>query len=523
LPALSASAVATAQPAPVERPPAPLDDCQQKITALLATPSLPGAPELEARRAETFARAKADGVIFVRAPTPKKLHGEEEERRHALFDAKEPVRALYESYSALQKRRDLARALLLNEGYVYATWPPFASALSNLVRPEDLFHEPVLYIQRGAETLRAKLKQDRNGASYTYLDGPEAGARVKLFLYDRVAANPAGLAAPLHRDVGKLRTELGFEEMRVQHLSEEHVVAELRYGDAFVPSVLRSQGAALSLECEVIPPASRSAVLAAREENLQRGRILEKIRAVITEQVEEALPFDEPKTEVGQQDGKLRQQWVWAYRYGRNDFDFNEDKYKVFDGRGRPRVPQVCIDFVTDTLERASGSWYRHRGEPRERIPGRLDFAALGIDNERSVESFVEFAKAHPEAFDVFELPGEERVPYARRAEFFAHLAAHRDRYRPGDIVTIYGMRDDEKMHYHSFFVYDADPVTGAPSLVAANAGRPRVRPWEAEMVSAPKRSIRARIRPKLPWLTAVMAAPEAVPADLVKALPSSI
>jgi len=51
---------------------------------------------------------------------------------------------------------------------------------------------------------------------------------------------------------------------------------------------------------------------------------------------------------------------------------------------------------VTDTFERASGSWYRPRGEPRERIAGGLDFGALGIDNERSVESFVAFAKLHP-------------------------------------------------------------------------------------------------------------------------------
>jgi hypothetical protein len=222
---------------------------------------------------------------------------------------------------------------------------------------------------------------------------------------------------------------------------------------------------------------------------------------VMRQQVEEALPFDEPKTEVGQQDGKLRQSWGWAYRFGRSQFDFNEDKYKVFDAKGRPRVPQVCIDFVTDTFERAGGSWYRARGEPRERTPGRIDFGALGIDNERSVECFVEFAKMHPDAFEVVELPDDERVPYARKTDFFAHLSAHRDRYRPGDIVTIHGLRDDGKMHYHSFFVYSSDPVTGAPSLVAANAGRPRIRPWEGEMLSAPLRSIRARIRPRLPWL----------------------
>jgi hypothetical protein len=517
----AAPSVVTKAPSDAQR--AEAAACAELIERLSKKAALPGAPELEARRAETFARAKADPVLFVRAPVTGKLGAESQARRRLVFEADNPVKALFEAYPALQKRRDLARDVFLTEGYVYAAWPPMASALSNLVRPEDLFHDPVLYIQRGSDTLRAAFNQNRTGAWYTYLDGPEAGAHVKLFLFDRVATNEAAFAEPLHRDVGKLRAALGFEEMKLRLLTADHVVADLRYGDVFVPSVMRADGAALSLECETIPVESRQRVLAVRTELLRRGRLLERIREVIRAQVEEGLPFDEPKTEVGQQDGKLRQQWVWAYRYGRNDFDFNEDKYKVFDFKGRPRVPQVCIDFVTDTLERASGSWYRPRGEPRERIPGRLDFAALGIDNERSVESFIEFAKGHPEAFDVVELSDEERVPYARRADFFAHLVAHRDRYRPGDIVTIYGMRDDEKMHYHSFIVYDADPVTGAPSLVAANAGRPRVRPWEAEMQSAPKRSIYARIRPRLDWLETMTSAPRTSPAELSKALPSTI
>ena len=88
---------------------------------------------------------------------------------------------------------------------------------------------------------------------------------------------------------------------------------------------------------------------------------------------------------------------------------------------------------------------------------------------------------------------------------FYEHLLRTRDRYVPGDIVTIHGLRSDEEMHYHSFFVYDADPVTGMPMLVAANAGRPRVRSWESEMLSAPRRSIRSRVRPRLPWLESVI------------------
>jgi hypothetical protein len=304
--------------------------------------------------------------------------------------------------------------------------------------------------------------------------------------------------------VNPIAKDLGFAEMRVRRISEDFVVADLRYGDTWVPSLLAASGAELSLTCESIPAGAAAVVAERRGEALRRERVLERLRAVMRDQVAEALPFDEPKTEFGQEDGKLRQHWNWAYRYGRTQFEFNEDRYKVFDSAGRPRVPQVCIDFVTDTFERAGGSWFRPRGATRERVPGTLDFSELGIDNERSVERFVEFAKAHPDWFEVFELPEGEHVPYARRPDFFAHLFEHRERYRPGDIVTIYGLRDDDKMHYHSFFVYESDPVTGSPSLVAANAGHPRIRPWEAEMITAPLRSIRTRIRPRLEWLERV-------------------
>ena len=91
-------------------------------------------------------------------------------------------------------------------------------------------------------------------------------------------------------------------------------------------------------------------------------------------------------------------------------------------------------------------------------------------------------------------------------AAFFRDIYAHRDEYRPFDIVTIFGLRSDEKLHYHSFFVADRDPVTGMPIAVVANAGRPRVRSWENELQNAPQRAILAHIRPKLPWLEATVA-----------------
>jgi hypothetical protein len=56
-------------------------------------------------------------------------------------------------------------------------------------------------------------------------------------------------------------------------------------------------------------------------------------------------------------------------------------------------------------------------------------------------------------------------------------------------------------MHYHSFYVVESDPITGMPILLAGNSGRPRLRAWDNVMRSAPLRSIKTRIRPRLEWL----------------------
>lgn len=485
--------------------------CEETISSLESLPAMDGAPELEAHRAEIFLRAKADPVMFLQVPARHELTPEGLALGRGLAQAERPAAALYEIYGKLAKRPELARAVLLRDGYLYAESPALSVALTELVRPEDLFGTPEVWLARGDVILRLERRDVAGHGTYFYAEGEQAGERARILLFDRVAASREGLDSPVHRDVSVVARELGFSELRVTRITARGIVAQARYGDDWVSTVLRAGDAALAFECEVVPAGRESAVRSARAEAQRALRVLDELRRVIRQQVREALPFDEPRTEVGQEDGKLRQHWRWAYQFGRSEFDYNEDRYRVFDGLGRPRVPQVCIDFVTDTFERASGSWYRQRGEPRERVQGRLDFTALGIDNERSVERFVEFAKVHPAWFEVEELGPEERIPYFRRKAFFAHLEEQKRRYQPGDIVTIYGLRDDEKPHYHSFIVYDRDPVSGVPSLVAANAGRPRIRPWESEMTSAPRRSIRARVHPRLEWLESVVAPGAAV------------
>jgi hypothetical protein len=237
---------------------------------------------------------------------------------------------------------------------------------------------------------------------------------------------------------------------------------------------------------------------------------------IVAREVEEGLPFDEPKTEEGQQDGQLRPAWRRAYFDGRDRYTFNDDQYWVFDGRGRPHVPEVCIDFVMDTLERSSGAWFRARGERRELTGGKLNFDDFSLDNRRSVETFVSFTAAHPEWFEVTETPPEARIAFRDHEAFLGDIFAHRGDYRLFDIVTIFGLRSDGKLHSHSFFVADRDPVTGMPIAVAANAGRPRIRSWENEMQNAPQRAIRAHIRPKLGWLEATVAPEPSVSAHEV-------
>ena len=228
-----------------------------------------------------------------------------------------------------------------------------------MVELNHLFDQPAIVIERGAERLTAVKGQH----FYEYADGPERGRRARLLLFDRVRSAPrAGRTrSPRRRALARGAPRLRSAEGRAHHRAPG-IVAELRYGQTWVPSVLGIRGLELTLECEAPPAGSEELVAKARELSLRRGAILAQVRRAIAEQVEEALPFDEPRTEDGQQDGNLRPAWSWAYNQGWDSYRFNEERYAVFDRHGRPLVPQVCIDFITDTLERASGTWWAAHG-----------------------------------------------------------------------------------------------------------------------------------------------------------------
>ena len=478
-------------------------DCERRRDELQSLEALPGVPEIEAARAEILARAKAEPIVFVTKPQQVGASASSLALRERLHEGGVPWQALSDIFSQLKRHPKRLREVLLTDGYLYAEKPALAALLSSGISLNQLFTEKELELTRGDVTRRVvRVRED-----YVWADGPEASQPARLWLYDRVAVEGERLSPAKHVAIGGLRDQLGATRIQLVRLTKNGALADIVYGDQQVPTVLALREGRLNFECEIMVPRSRREIEAARRLARRHARVIQRLRTAILEQVEEALPFDEPKTEEGQQDGKLRQEWRTAYLQGRSVFSFNGDEYPVFGSRGIPRIPQVCVDFITDSWERMADTRWQKREQSRTRRVGRLDFDALGIENRRSVENLIDFAVAHPEWFEPLLIPESERIAFSDRSGFFRRLLDLRTDFQPGDVVAILGPRDDDKLHYHSFFIVETDPLTAMPTLLAANAGKPRIRTWEGEMQNAPRRSIMARIRPRLEWLEAIVGA----------------
>lgn len=496
--------------AAVEDPTDTANQCRAEYERLSREPGLAGTPRLDDNRASVLGRVKAEPALFVRKPEfDQDVSRDVRRYRGVLTTTAHPwdyLRIIVQNFTANPK---LGRETLLREGYLYADDMNLAYALVDHVRAHHLFSEPRIWLQRGETTFHARRNEQ---GVYVYEDGPSEGSAVQLLLFDRVGVGEPGPA--VHRDVRALRYRLHFDRIEPVRSHEERLVARLHYGSLVVPTILRSDGPHLTLECEVVEPEQQAALRLHREREERRARVLDGLRGAMLAEVDERLPFDEPRTEAGQQDGALRQRWLSAYAQGASRYDFNGDEYSVFDPQGRPLVPQVCVDFLTDTLERASGTWWRARGEPRQRLQGKLDFASIAPELPRRVPDFVEFTRGHPEWFEVYDTPASERIRFRRSQTLYRYLQRHADRYRPGDIVIIRGYTPFERvweprvMHYHSFFIYESDPVTALPILLVGNPGPASIRTWEFEIRRTPKRSIWHRIRPRLEWLEEVIPPP---------------
>lgn len=481
--------------------------CLELEKRVLAEPASAGTPTLDERRVELLLRTKLEPVIFTEPPqSGADLPKSSQSLRHTFQTTKYPSTLLKTLTPAFRIRPELGRQVLLRNGYLYTDDPEQAFAMVYHVRAEHLSNAEQVWIQRGEQTLHAGRTKD---GKYRYLDGALKGKEVSLVLFDRIGTG--NVPPPLHRDVRSLQYRLNFDRLTPVHVTPTHIVADLKYGGLTIPTVLSSEGARLNLECEVVPKGAKRDLALYRDRGKRQLAVVQALRQAMRAEIEEELPFDEPYREWGQQDGVLRYKWRDAYFSGKKRFELNGDTYYVYDPAGHPRLPQVCVDFLTDTLERASGTWWTSLGEKPRRIVGGLNFDTLNNPVLRRASAFIEYTHENSDKFDVYDVPPEKLVPFWRRQAFTDYLLANVDRIAPGDIVIIRGQTNFEKkwerpiMHYHSFFIYERDPVSGVPMAIVGNAGVPSLRVWNTEMRRTPRRSIWHRIRPQLHWLEKVI------------------
>jgi hypothetical protein len=189
----------------------------------------------------------------------------------------------------------------------------------------------------------------------------------------------------------------------------------------------------------------------------------------------------------------------------------------------------VCVDFVFDTLERASGTWWRPRGQRPERVLGNLDFGTVADETRRRISSLLELSQSKTDWFEFLEVPEAERIQLKYSNSLVDYLLQSADDFVPGDIVLIRGYAPWDKpwrpkiMHSHSLFVYETDPITGFPSMLVGNPGKPVLQTWQFEAFRTPDRSIWHRIRPRLSWLERVIVASADEEADLAFSSVSSV
>jgi hypothetical protein len=475
--------------------------CRARVAAIEAAPAEAGAPALDAARPEFLGRVRGEPMVFVREPraTPDAELPAAWLASRRAFERTQPGAGRMGGLLARHRRDPAAlRALVLREGYAYAPDPIDALALVTGLSLADLFAEPAIWIQRGADTRRLERVTRLRETTYRYVDGPLSGRAADLLFGDRVARTEAELAAPLHRDLRALADVEGFDRTRIARRTEGALLADLRYGDRWVHAVLDANGARLSLGCLAEDREAKDGVQAARAAQASRRRGMLALHETVDHELAEVLRFDRPEGVKGaEHDGELRPVWMTAYLQGRASFAYEGASYPVFDAAGNAWPPQVCVDFVLDSFERTSGTWFAPRGEPLLRRRGRLDFDEAGIQNRRGVLAFGAFAEARPALFETRRFVGPERIQFKERSRFFAFLEAHADEVRAGDVVAIHGMKADEHIHQHAILIEWTDPVTGFPSGLADQMKRPRRRTWEGIMAEAPLRSLLYRVRPR--------------------------
>jgi hypothetical protein len=395
----------------------------------------------------------------------------------------------------------LSKKLSLHGGYLYTHDPRKARDWHRKLRLENVSEAPELWLRRG-DTVH---KLTRAAKVYRHSGGPLDGERAKLLLFDQLAATRETLPQPAAFDLDAARPWLGVRQYTVEKLTAREVTGTARLANGKAVSFVAAHDGAQT-RVWVWSDSSEALQAAIAESRALLGAqlaILEAADAMVAED----LRFDEPKTEFGQQDGLLRQEWWRAYRQGRDQYEVNGDTYPVFGPGGHAAVPQVCIDFVVDAIDRAGGSWFGRRGEPRRRSTGRIELRAWPNYRSRSVADTARLARENPQMWEIYTVPEPERAPF-RETQRFRQGIGRLGEIQPADIFVIYGLRKDGRNHYHAYLVHRVDPLLGLPVDFVDNAGTARVRVMDDIMKAAPRRYILHKMRLKPDWLVARLSAP---------------
>ena len=143
--AASAAAKSEAPPEDVEG-----EACRRRVAEVLERPASEGAPAFEAARVEILGRARGEPLVLVREPkqTPKSALEPRLVASSRLYEKERPGGRV----AALRKRHKgdprALRALVLREGYAYASDPQDALALVTQIALPDLFDEPRIVLER---------------------------------------------------------------------------------------------------------------------------------------------------------------------------------------------------------------------------------------------------------------------------------------------------------------------------------------------------------------------------------------
>lgn len=407
-------------------------------------------------------------------------------------------RALQTLIGRYKSTRPLLRALTMREGMVYFDDPLVAQMAYRRLRVDHFFgeDEETIYLRRGDAIYTLK----RNGDDYLFQEGDRKGERARLVLWDRLALKREALDAPVGWDLEPFRKLLGLRSFKVEAWTKTTLEGAItaRRGERLKAWAMW-RGGVRTLILEVAPD-KRDAVTAMFERDRHDHAIAQGILRAGEAMTDERLRFDEPRNEVGQEDGMLRIAWERAYLRGASWYGFRGHSYPVFTSYGKPATPQVCIDFVVDAPERWSGRWWASKGEPPKLRDGFLDFTGL-VTHRRRVRSIIEFAQLHPDKADLLSFPDSRRVQYRRRDDFYAMVRGLNGEVLEGDIMVIYGLRDDGRNHFHSFYVRATDPMDNVPILLMGNAGVARLQTWDSVMRTAPLRSLYHRIRLRPEWI----------------------